>query len=143
MIKLQPWRGLKALFGFSTTGAKHAIVAPKGLANLALNVYAYGRDSITSWYAKNIHLTQDRLQAYKEFDDMDADDVTASCLDLYAEDATPPDSVTGRRIWIEAEDEEVENICNKLLDRVGADEQTFPIARELAKYGNAFSALIQ
>jgi hypothetical protein len=66
-----------------------------------------------------------------------------SALDLFSEDAMPPCPVTSRRIWIEAEDEEVEKMCNEMLTRINADEQSFSIARELAKYGNSFSGLIQ
>lgn len=143
MIQLQPWRALKVLFGFSDTGDKRGTVKPKSLTNLAMNLYAYGKDPISTWYARKVHLTQDRLQAYKEFDYMDSDDVVTSALDLYAEDACQTDLTTGRRIWIEADDEEVENICNEMLERINANEQSFAIARESAKYGNSFSALIQ
>ena len=143
MIKLQPWRAVKALFGYSTGGSKRKLVSPRGLKNLALNIYAYGKDPISTWYARKIHLTQDRLQAYKEFDDADSSDIICAVLDLYAEDACSQASDTNKRIWAEAEDEDVENLCNDLLDRVNADEQCFPIAREISKYGNSFSAVIQ
>jgi hypothetical protein len=56
------------------------------LTNLTTTLYAYGKDPISTWYSRKIHLTQDRLQAYKEFDDMDTDDLVVAALDLYAED---------------------------------------------------------
>lgn len=143
MVKLQPWRAIKALFGYSSTGQQKAVVTPRSLKHLALNVYSYGKDPLSTWYARKIHMTQDRLQAYKEFDDLDSSDMITSALDLFAEDAMPPCPVTSRRIWIEAEDEEIEKMCNEVLTRINADEQSFSIARELAKYGNSFSGLIQ
>jgi len=143
LIKLQPWRAIKVLFGYSADGNKQSLVMPHGMKNLAMNMYTYGKDPLSTWYARKVHLTQDRLQAYKEFDDMDSDDVVVSALDLYAEDSTQADTNTGRRIWVEAEDEKVEEICNDMFDRINADEQCFSITREIAKYGNSFGAVIQ
>lgn len=70
-------------------------------------------------------------------------DMCVAALDLYGEDCTQPCPTTARRIWIEAADEQVENLCNELLTRVNADEQVFSIAREVAKYGNCFSGVLQ
>jgi len=134
---------IKAVFGFGDEGDKRALVTPKGVSSLMGAVYAHGKDPISTWYARKIHLTQDRLQAYQEFDDMDADDLVGAALDLYAEDASQPAQDSGRRIWVESMNEDVEKICNEMLTRINADEQSFAIARETAKYGNCFSAVIQ
>ena len=280
MVKLQPWQFIKSVFGYSDTGVARATVHPKSLKNLAMNLAVYGNDPLSTWYSRKIHLTQDRLQAYSEFENMDScltgntkislvdgtevaikdlvgrdpfwvysydhstgrivpgkgvaratrknaelvevtldngeavkctpdhrwmmrdgtykeakdlkpgdslmpstpaanhkvvsvaylanredcydldvetyhnfaltagvfvhnSDIIVSCLDLYGEDSVPSDAITGKRIWVEAEDEEVEKICNELFTRINADEQAFPIAREIAKYGNSFGAIIQ
>lgn len=278
MISIQPWRMIKSIFGHGDNGDKRDVIVPTGIRDLLGTLHASGKNPLSTWYSDRMHLTQDRMQAYREFDDMDADDICfagdtmidlenedlpikelvgkppfkvfsfdiskqrvaigtaiarkskenaeilgvtldnglqikstpeheflmkssyiykkakdlkkgdilaspyaanievasvmslpnedvydlqvekynnfalsagvfvhncGSALDLYAEDATQPSQESGKRIWVEAMNEDVENICNKMLTRTNADEQCFPIAREIAKYGNSFSAIIQ
>lgn len=143
MLQIQPWRALQTLFGYSTSGAAADVVKPAGLRNLAMNMHAYGKDPLSAWYSRQMNMSQDRLQAYKEFDDMDQDDVIVAALDLYAEDCCQTSLITGKRVWVEADDAETERVCNDLLERINADEQCFPIARETAKYGNSYGAVIQ
>lgn len=143
MIKLQPWLALRQLFGYGPVGKSSQSLVPKGIVQQARGIYVYGKDPVSSWYRDRMQLQTDRFQNYKEYDDMDADDVVMSVLDLYAEDATQPDISTGRVIWAEAEDEDTEKMVNDTLRAVKADSEAFSVARELAKYGDCFSAVIQ
>lgn len=141
LVRLHPWRAIQALFGFSSRGKAQEPVLPAGLQKLARDVYIYGKDPVSTWYRDRMALQTDRFEAYKEYDDADADDVVTTILDLYASDACQPDLTTGRVIWAESEDPETEKIADEFLQRIRADQDTFSIAREAAKYGDSFSAV--
>lgn len=141
MIQLQPWTQLKKIFGFGA-GAAQGTIGPVSVKDVEKSVYVYGQDPISSWYRDQMKLQADRFQLYKEFEDLDSSDVICCALDLYAEDATQVDITTGRTIWVEAENENVETILNNMFDRIGANGLAFPIAREIAKFGDSFSGII-
>lgn len=142
MNRMQPWQALKSLFGYSRTGRAPDRVSSQSLAKIAANNEEY-QGTLGAWYEQMMRLQTDRFQVYKNADDMDYDDIIVSALDLYADDATQVDQSTGLNIWAESYSEKTEKFANDLLDRLNSRDQVYPIARELAKYGDSFSATIQ
>ena len=107
MVKLQPWRAIKALFGYSSTGQQKAVVTPRSLKHLAMNVYSYGKDPLSTWYARKTQLTQDRLQAYKEFDDLDSCLVGETQVVMANGTEVPIKDLVGREpFWVYSYDQE-------------------------------------
>lgn len=144
MIKLQPWTTLKGLFGYSTHGHRPATIAPAELKNYVAALPLYDdTDPAVGWYSQHMKLTSDRVQLYKEYDQMDSDDWVCAILDMMAEEACPRDTTTGKMIWFEAQDPEIERMGNDLLDKIAADVVVYGIAREVAKYGDSYAGLVQ
>ena len=65
-----------------------------------------------------------------------------SALDIYADDSTVPDTVSGKTVWIEAEDESIKENLSDLFDKtLNVDGNIWAIARTLCKYGNDYEEL--
>lgn len=56
---------------------------------------------------------------------------------------TQPSSVTGKSIWIESCNKDIEEIGSRVLENINAESLVFSIARELSKYGDSFSGILQ
>lgn len=67
-----------------------------------------------------------------------------SALDIFADDATQPEtSKDNRTIWITSDQEGVQDSLNDLMNkRLRMDEEIWEIARSLCKYGNDYEELI-
>lgn len=93
------------------------------------------------WYRYQVELSQERLDLYRDYDEMDQDDLIASVLDAIAEDATQRDFMTDRVVWCESKNPAIEDHCHGVLDRLTADEGCGGQIREIAKYGDCFEFL--
>jgi len=142
MNRMQPWLALKTLFGYDPTGRAPKLVKSQSLSRLMSGNEEY-QGTLGAWYEQKMRLQTDRFQVYKSADDMDFDDIIVAALDLYADDAVQRDQSTGKSIWVESYDEEIEKFGNMVLDNVDAQNNIFAVGRELAKYGDSFSGLIQ
>ena len=143
MLHIQPFNILRSIFTRTDQRGKPSqLQMPKGLENFA-KMLADPFDIYASWYGSKMSLMRDRYQLYNEYDLMDEDDMIVSVLDLYAEDATQRDMSSNKTIWFESESAEVEKIGNAMLEDIGTEDKIFSIARELVKYGDSFSALLQ
>jgi len=66
-----------------------------------------------------------------------------TALDILADDATQPDSVLHRTIWITSSDKTLQNNLDDLFNRtLRMDEEIWEIARTLCKYGNDYEELL-
>lgn len=131
---------VKNFFGYGGGSEEPSRIGPSTLQQLISSSFD---DVLSMFYYDQLHLHIDRFELYKTFDDMDADDLVVQCLDLFAEDAVQKDSASGRVLWAEAEDKEIEDLLNKKIQDLKLEENAFAIARELAKYGDSFSGIIQ
>lgn len=105
-----------------------------------------GNQSITSnftwdYYRSQLEISQERLDLYRDYEEMDEDDLIASVLDAVAEDATQTDFMTGRIIWVESANKDIEELGNQRLDAWNAEDNAPGICRETAKYGDCFEYL--
>ena len=93
-------------------------------------------------YLEFTKTNQERLQAYKEYDEMDTD-IVASALDLWADDATQLNLQDGESLYIECEDSTVKSILENLFfQTLHIEEQLWNIARTTAKYGDYFVQVV-
>lgn len=82
--------------------------------------------------------TRKRLEKKEEYDTMALDSVIGSALELYADDMTQPDRDKGKIVWVESENLEISDYINNFLKEVNADTLAWPIAYNVAKYGECF-----
>jgi len=134
-----PFANLKKLSGHTPTGQPPRRMSPKLAADLMMSSVA---DPLTLLYQDMQRSSLDRFSLYREFDDCDSDDVIARINDVHGEEACTADANTGRTIWIESENPEIEAIGEQLFKTIQADLHTFPIAREVGKYGDSFSGMV-
>lgn len=98
-------------------------------------------ESMMNWFQSQFSIPEQRSQAYEIYRRMDHDMVGAM-LDLYAEEATQPDTQTNRVVWVESENSKVKEEAHKALHNIMADDTAMPIARDLAKLGDHFRRTI-
>lgn len=85
----------------------------------------------------------DRMQRYIDFENMDNYGTVTAALDLYADDATVPDSIHGKTVWATSKDKLVRDVVNDLLDRrLAIDAEVWAAVRNLCKYGDAFAEIL-
>ena len=92
-------------------------------------------------YTRYMTINNDRISNYKDFDMMD-NDVIASALDLYADDATQFDPDTGKSFTVNCADKSILAELNHFYFEVlNIDEHIWDVARTAAKYGDFFLRL--
>lgn len=142
--RFSPIALLKNMFGYGpgrpprVRGQDLAPMTPGDLA------YLSGEQSLAwAYYQEEMRLESERTNIYRECDLMDDDDVMSAALDLYAEDASVMDLITGKSIWVKSKNPAVLECAESLLERIDVEDLIFPILRELAKYGDSFSGILQ
>ena len=139
LLDFHPIRALFTLMGYEQGRSPNVAMHGQQL-NTDLDM---DRGAATyGWFKKETELAADRVSRYREFDAMDADDIIASALDLYAEDACQADSATGKIIWVESSNKEIAELANGLLASTSMNENCFKIVRQLGKYGDHFEAVL-
>lgn len=133
-------RGLQSIlkvFGFSGRKPRHRPYRPEdhpdGDQNLA---HAW------SYYDNRMTLAQTRVEVYKEMEELDEDDITHEALTAFAEDATQPEPFTGRTVWVESQNLEVQQVLHQLFDAIELEDNIFTMTRSTCKSGDAFYQLI-
>ena len=131
---------LKRVFGLGHRGAlartpiTRAGVVGRGGVN----------DLVSEFFRKQMRLGADRIQRFVEYEVMDEDDLPSSILDLYAEDATQLDHATGRSVWITSKNEIIMKLGEQFLrDVMRIEDNVFGLARDIAKYGEAYDCPLQ
>jgi hypothetical protein len=98
-----------------------------------------GYDALTDY----LRLDTDLLLRFADYEEMDDYGEIATALDILADDATQPDSVLHRTIWITSSDKTLQNNLDDLFNRtLRMDEEIWEIARTLCKYGNDYEELL-
>jgi len=95
---------------------------------------------LSDWVTTDRDL-QSRFRDYEEMDDYPE---IATAIDIFADDATQVDSVTGRTMWITSPDKRIQEILDDelLQKRLVVDEEIWEIARTLTKYGNDYEEIL-
>jgi hypothetical protein len=100
---------------------------------------AYGYDLLADY----LKLEQDLLSRFVDYEEMDDYPEVAAAIDIYADDATQPDTSTRKTVWVTSPDRTVQVMLDGLLNkRLRIDEEVWEIARTLAKYGNDYEEIL-
>lgn len=98
-----------------------------------------GYDALSS----TLRLENSMMERFADYEEMDDYPEIGSALDIYADDATIPDSLTGHTVNIKSANDDVLNALNDMLHKkVRIDEVIWAITRTLIKYGNAYAELL-
>lgn len=100
---------------------------------------AYGYDSLSD----HLRLEHDLLSRYVDYEEMDDYPEIAGAIDVYADDASQPDTQLNRTIWASSPDSTVQTLMDDLFHRqLRLDEEIWEIARSLVKYGNNYEEML-
>lgn len=106
------------------------------------HAFSYSQSSLNEGVNDLLRLRDDLVSKYIDYENMDEYPEISSALDVYADDATVPNNFE-RSIWAKAEDEHLRNVIDDMLRRrLVVEEQIFPLARTIAKYGQAFGEVL-
>lgn len=98
-----------------------------------------GYDSLSS----TLRLENSIMERYADYEEMDDYPEIGSALDIYADDATIPDSLSGHTVSIKSKSDDVVSALEDMLhNKIRIDEEIWPLARTLIKYGNAYAELL-
>ncbi|MAF79903.1 hypothetical protein CL629_02360 [bacterium] len=93
--------------------------------------------------SNTLRLETSMMQRYADYEEMDDYPEISSALDIYADDGTVPDSLTGNTVSVKSKSDEVNTLLNTMLhNSIKIDEEIWAITRTLAKYGNAYAELL-
>jgi Bacteriophage T4-like portal protein (Gp20) len=100
---------------------------------------AYGYDVLSDY----LRLEHDLLSRYVDYEEMDDYPEVSAAVDIYADDASQPETQINRSVWIDAQDEGIQQVLDDLFHKtLRMDEEVWEIARTLVKYGNDFEELL-
>jgi hypothetical protein len=144
MFGISPIQALKALFAYGPGHPPQARMhdPSANLANVLQRADAFV-DPAWAFYENQMKVGAARLQIYKEMEEMDADDIVAAAAELYAEDATQMDTVTGKTIWVNSKNPKIKDIGDAFMDDIDAEDKAYPICRNLTMYGDDFENTLQ
>lgn len=96
-----------------------------------------------NFMAGNVTIEQNLMARYADYEEMSQFPEIGAAFDLLADDATIQDVLTGRTIWFESPDKNIEKILNDMLTyNLRIEEDIRDIARGLVQYGNEFEEII-
>lgn len=100
----------------------------------------YGYDAIGEY----LRLEQDLLSRYSDYEEMDDYGELASALNIFADDATQPDTSISRSLWVSSKDRNIERILDRdlLQRRLRVEEDLWDGARTLCKYGSDYPEIV-
>lgn len=107
---------------------------------LGIDLYSYyGLDAIGDY----LRVDQDLVARYLDYIEMLSYPEIAAAVDLYSEDATQPNTLTGETVWVESDDEEIrEDLGRMLKKRLSIEDEIWGIAKTLVTYGNEYEEIL-
>jgi hypothetical protein len=100
---------------------------------------AYGYDALSDY----LRLEHDLLSRYVDYEEMDDYPEIASAVDVYADDASQPDTQLQRTVWITSPDKTLQGVLDDLFFiRLRMDEEIWELTRSLVKYGNDYEEIL-
>lgn len=97
---------------------------------------------LAAWLTDKLSMPGDRSRQLEIWDEMDTTGLVSSILDVLASEATLPDYDRGVSVWIESGAPHIVSAGKECLANVQMEDKINPIARRLAKQGDAFQRLI-
>ena len=105
------------------------------------SIYTYldGYDNLN----RSLRLEQTLMQRYADYEEMDDYPEIGSALDIYADDATIPDSMHGKSVWVASKDlAALSQLENLLENKLKTPEWIYVLTRTLVKYGAAYAEIL-
>lgn len=100
---------------------------------------AYGYDVLSDF----LKLEHDLLSRFIDYEEMDDYPEISAAIDIFADDASQPDTHLKRTIWVTSPDQTTEDVLNDLYHKtLRMDEEIWEIARTLVKYGNDYEEIL-
>lgn len=100
---------------------------------------AYGYDVLSDY----LRLEHDLLARYVDYEEMDDYPEISAAIDIYSDDASQPDTMQRRSVWLTSDDATIEQLGDDLFHRtLRIDEEIWEIARTVVKYGNDFEEIL-
>jgi len=100
-------------------------------------------NAMFSSYSQVTQLQGDRKKRYADYNDMDEDTLCSTSLDIYASESFQPNmDKEDARVWVTAEEEEVQSEFERLFEEVDLDSNIWGLARNVAKFGDDFNQLL-
>jgi len=91
----------------------------------------------------HLRLEHDLLSRFIDYEEMDDYPEISSALDIFADDASQPETQLNRTVWVTSPDKNVEKLLNDLFQkRLRIDEEVWEIVRTVCKYGNDYEELL-
>jgi len=88
------------------------------------------------YYVRMMKLVRSRRELYATYDEMDEElPEFSSAMNIYADNATRGDSDGSVRLTLKSEDARVQKILTDTRDLLRLEDKLWPLARDLAKYG--------
>ena len=86
-------------------------------------------------------LSTNRQERYQEFENLLSDATIAAAIEMYADDSTQYDYRTGKVIWAESNNLEIQKACNRLIDVLGINDKAWTHIYSLCTYGDVYLRL--
>jgi hypothetical protein len=100
---------------------------------------SFGNDYISEY----LKLDADLLSRFADYEEMDDYPELSTALDIYADDATQPDTQNNRTMWVTSKDDNLKVVLDDLLHKkLRMDEESWEIARSLCKMGNDYEEIL-
>ena len=100
---------------------------------------AYGYDVLSDY----LRMEHDLLSRYIDYEEMDDYPEINTAIDIFSDDATQPETQLNRTIWIESDDDNIQNLLDTLMHKtLRMDEEAWEMARTLVKYGNDYEEIL-
>lgn len=100
---------------------------------------SYGYDALSDY----LRLEHDLLSRFVDYEEMDDYPEISAAVDIYADDASQPDTQIKRTVWVTSKDKALQtHLDDWLHKRLRMDEEIWEIARSLVKYGNDYEELL-
>jgi len=97
----------------------------------------------SSWLKDYLTIENDLISRYVDYEDMDDLPELSASLDIYSDDATQPDGITGKTVRVDCQDQTICQILEDLYEKnLRIDEEVWEMARTLCKYGNDFEEIV-
>ena len=86
-------------------------------------------------------LSTNRQERYSEFENLLSDATISAAIEMYADDATQYNYRTGKVIWAESDDVDIQKAANRLIDVLGINEKSWTYIYALCVYGDVYLRL--
>lgn len=83
-------------------------------------------------------LSNNRQERYADYEEMLSDATIAAAIEMYADDSTQYNFRTGKIIWAESDDKDIETAANRLIDVLGLNEKAWRHIYSLCTYGDLY-----